>query len=97
MSICRRPAGRPPLISQPIGGGKSGLHRARWWVTPTVRKDRDSATEKIPPICPLSLVPCPLSLAFHLTGAGAGPCPRLVAVKRKARDKGQGTRDKGQR
>ena len=31
-------------------GGKSGLHRTRWWVTPTVRKDRDSATESIPPI-----------------------------------------------
>src|SRR5262245_31734402 len=26
-------------------GGKSGLHRTQWWVTPTVRKDRDSATE----------------------------------------------------
>ncbi len=31
-------------------GGKSGLHRTRWWVTPTVRKDRDSATESKPPI-----------------------------------------------
>ena len=30
-------------------GGKSGLHRTQWWVTPTVREDRDSATEKIPP------------------------------------------------
>jgi len=35
-------------------GGKSGLHRARWWVTPTVRKDRDSATENIPPDCQLA-------------------------------------------
>ena len=31
-------------------GGKSGLHRARWWVTPTVREDRESATESKPPI-----------------------------------------------
>jgi len=30
-------------------GGKSGLPRARWWVTPTVRKDRESATENKPP------------------------------------------------
>ncbi len=30
-------------------GGKSGLLRAGWWVTPTVRKDRESATEKRPP------------------------------------------------
>ena len=30
-------------------GGKSGLPRARWWVTPTVRKDRESATEIKPP------------------------------------------------
>ena len=31
-------------------GGKSGLQRTRWWVTPTVREDRDSATEIRPPI-----------------------------------------------
>lgn len=30
-------------------GGKSGLHRARWWATPTVREDRESATEIRPP------------------------------------------------
>jgi hypothetical protein len=30
-------------------GGKSGLPRTRWWVTPTVRKNRDSATENRPP------------------------------------------------
>jgi len=35
-------------------GGKSGLHRAQWWVTPTVRvhegaSGRDSATENRPP------------------------------------------------
>ena len=29
--------------------GKSGLHRTQWWVTPTVREDRESATENIPP------------------------------------------------
>jgi hypothetical protein len=29
--------------------GKSGLHRTRWWVTPTVREDRESATESKPP------------------------------------------------
>src|SRR6516225_3809280 len=38
-------------IFGPRGRGKSGLHRARWWVTPTVRKDRESATERIPPAC----------------------------------------------
>ena len=31
--------------------GKSGLHRTPWWVTPTVCKDRDSATENKPPGC----------------------------------------------
>jgi len=30
-------------------GGKSGLLRAGWWVTPTVRKNRESATENKPP------------------------------------------------
>jgi|GEM_PF-2356970 len=30
-------------------GGKSGLGRARWLVTPTRRKPRESATEKTPP------------------------------------------------
>ena len=29
--------------------GKSGLHRARWWVTPTRGDPRDSATERRPP------------------------------------------------
>lgn len=29
--------------------GKSGLHRTQWWVTPTVREDRASATESKPP------------------------------------------------
>ena len=30
-------------------GGKSGLHRTGWWVTPTDRKVRESATESKPP------------------------------------------------
>jgi len=29
--------------------GKSGLHRARWWVTPTRGDPRESATESRPP------------------------------------------------
>src|SRR5437773_7035077 len=43
--------GRCPAIGLGLssGRGKSGLHRTRWWVTPTVRKDRESATENIPP------------------------------------------------
>ena len=32
-------------------GGKSGLLRAGWWVTPTGRKTRESATENKPPAC----------------------------------------------
>src|SRR5439155_20454605 len=32
--------------------GKSGLHRAGWWVTPTGRKPRESATENRPPTAP---------------------------------------------
>jgi hypothetical protein len=36
-------------------GGKSGHHRARWWVTPTGREVRASATEKIPPAARVSL------------------------------------------
>ena len=36
-------SGRSPAAR--AAGGKSGLPRARWWVTPTVREDRESATE----------------------------------------------------
>ena len=36
-------SGRPPAAQ--AAGGKSGLPWARWWVTPTVRKDRESTTE----------------------------------------------------
>ena len=32
--------------------GRSGLHRARWWVTPTRGNPRDSATENRPPAGP---------------------------------------------
>jgi hypothetical protein len=32
--------------------GKSGLHRAAWWVTPTRGNPRDSATENRPPAAP---------------------------------------------
>ena len=32
------------------GRGKSGLHRTRWWVMPTVRENRESATENKPPM-----------------------------------------------
>ena len=36
-------------------GGKSGLQRARWWVTPTARfSGRESATENKPPRWTLS-------------------------------------------
>src|SRR5438445_2456802 len=38
-----------PCGRKPRDGGKSGLPRTRWWITPTVRKDRESATERIPP------------------------------------------------
>ena len=39
------------LACQPgaLAGGKSGLRRTRWWVTPTGRKARESATESRPP------------------------------------------------
>src|SRR4051794_25129698 len=30
--------------------GRSGLHRARWWVTPTRGDPRESATENRPPV-----------------------------------------------
>src|SRR5262249_33749029 len=48
-------AGRAVAARRQPGRGKSGLHRTRWWVTPTVRvggnpgEDRESATERIPP------------------------------------------------
>jgi hypothetical protein len=46
------PAGRPRrdvgFVSAPRRG-KSGLHWARWWVTPTRGDPRDSATESRPP------------------------------------------------
>ena len=44
-----------PRMSRPGGRGeetrrgRSGLHRARWWVTPTRGDPRDSATENRPP------------------------------------------------
>jgi hypothetical protein len=37
----------PGMLS---AGGKSGLRRARWWVTPTGREVRESATESRPPV-----------------------------------------------
>ena len=38
-SVCARGAGNRPESShrRTCRGGKSGLQRARWWVTPTVR------------------------------------------------------------
>jgi hypothetical protein len=42
-------SGQPPVAF--AAGGKSGLLRAGWWVTPTVRKNRESATEIKPPDC----------------------------------------------
>ena len=38
--------------------GKSGLHRTQWWVTPTVREDRESATESKPPNVEVALGAC---------------------------------------
>ena len=43
------PGGRSRADESRRAGGKSGLHRTRWWVTPTGRKARESATESIPP------------------------------------------------
>ena len=42
-----RPGGR----GEETRRGRSGLHRARWWVTPTRGDPRDSATENRPPPC----------------------------------------------
>lgn len=47
LECCGLVSGRPPAAS--AAGGKSGLPRAGWWVTPTVRKDRERATENRPP------------------------------------------------
>src|SRR5512132_3562005 len=44
------PAGRPRRSGKPDRRGKSGLHRAGWWVTPTRGDPRDSATESKPPV-----------------------------------------------
>ncbi len=40
---------RLSLVELVSARGKSGLHRTRWWVTPTGRKTRESATESKPP------------------------------------------------
>src|SRR3954453_11516730 len=45
-------AGRSRGVGQPALRGKSGLHRAGWWVTPTRGNPRDSATENRPPSGP---------------------------------------------
>ncbi len=37
------------VVSSRRRRGRSGLHRARWWVTPTRGDSRDSATENRPP------------------------------------------------
>ena len=60
--------GRAAAVRCLPNGGKSGLHRTQWWVTPTVRKDRESATERIPPrvSCQLSVVRC----QSHQSGFG---------------------------
>ena len=50
-------AGVGERVMRPLGpsgpGGKSELRRARWWVTPTGRKARESATENRPPMAPV--------------------------------------------
>src|SRR3954464_6234867 len=43
-----RPGGRDGETRR----GRSGLHRARWWATPTRGDPRDSATENRPPLRP---------------------------------------------
>ena len=45
-------AGRPRRRASTRRRGKSGLHRARWWVTPTRGDPRESATENRPPDSP---------------------------------------------
>ncbi len=40
--------GRPLAAACAAARGKSGLHRTGWWVTPTGRKARESATESRP-------------------------------------------------
>src|SRR4051794_17938278 len=52
LSLSRGWAGRATAVLVPRGGsrGRSGLHRARWWATPTRGNPRDSATEKRPPL-----------------------------------------------
>ena len=42
---------RPGDRGEETRRGRSGLHRARWWVTPTRGDPRESATEKRPPPC----------------------------------------------
>ncbi len=53
--------------------GKSGLHRARWWVTPTRGDPRDSATENKPPVLACASVRvkrrCKRPPAHRVTGA----------------------------
>lgn len=54
LDIAPERAGRPPAQ---WAGGKSGLHRTLWWVTPTSRKARESATESKPPAGDCSQLP----------------------------------------
>src|SRR5262249_39937528 len=69
-------------VAPGLGRGKSGLHRTRWWVTPTVRKDRESATESIPP---WSVVRC------QWLGRSAGDNGRRTT------DRGKGGKGRGPR
>src|SRR4051794_6332280 len=50
--------------------GRSGLHRARWWATPTRGDPRDSATENRPPSVRAVRVKrwCKRPPAFRVTG-----------------------------
>ena len=54
-ALCAEKGGRDGRAGKHIAnandgpGGKSGLRRTRWWVTPTGRKTRESATESKPP------------------------------------------------
>ena len=69
-------------------GGKSGLLRTQWWVTPTVRKDRDSATESIPPrrfACGVRVKRCGKSApAVRVTGWLGKPHWEQDQAERKA-------------
>ena len=81
-------------IAADLCRGKSGLHRAGWWITSTVRKGRDSATESKPPRSVVRLRPR-RSAAVRVKRCGkSAPAGRATGLARQTSPGARPSREK---